>query len=139
LRLIFLTVNEDPDIAAEAIRLGASGYLLKSSASGELFTAIEQALAGKIYITPLITKRVPLDVFLRKATKPGVEKLTVRQREVLQLLAEGRLMKEIADLLNVSPRTVVFHKYTIMKQLGVKTSAELVQYALEHGMLKKHS
>jgi DNA-binding NarL/FixJ family response regulator len=139
LRLIFLTVNEDPDIAAEAIRLGASGYLLKSSASGELFTAIEQALAGKIYITPLITKRVPLDVFLRKATKPGVEKLTVRQREVLQLLAEGRLMKEIADLLNVSPRTVVFHKYTIMKQLGVKTSAELVQYALEPGMLKKHS
>jgi DNA-binding NarL/FixJ family response regulator len=139
LRLIFLTVNEDPDIAAEAIRLGASGYLLKSSASVELFTAIDQALAGKIYITPLITKRVPLDVFLRKATKPGVEKLTVRQREVLQLLAEGRLMKEIADLLNVSPRTVVFHKYTIMKQLGVKTSAELVQYALEHGMLKKHS
>jgi DNA-binding NarL/FixJ family response regulator len=139
LRLIFLTVNEDPDIAAEAIRLGASGYLLKSSASGELFTAIEQALAGKIYITPLIIKGVPLDVFLRKATKPGVEKLTVRQREVLQLLAEGRLMKEIADLLNVSPRTVVFHKYTIMKHLGVKTSAELVQYALEHGMLKKHS
>jgi DNA-binding NarL/FixJ family response regulator len=139
LRLIFLTVNEDPDIAAEAIRLGASGYLLKSSASVELFTAIDQALAGKIYITPLITKRVPLDVFLRKATKPGVEKLTVRQREVLQLLAEGRLMKEIADLLNVSPRTVVFHKYTIMKQLGVKTSAELVQYALEHGMFKKHS
>jgi DNA-binding NarL/FixJ family response regulator len=139
LRLIFLTVNEDPDNAAEAIRLGASGYLLKSSASGELFTAIAQALAGKIYITPLITKHVPLDAFLRKATKPGVEKLTVRQREVLQLLAEGRLMKEIADLLNVSPRTVVFHKYTIMKQLGVKTSAELVQYALEHGMLKKHS
>jgi DNA-binding NarL/FixJ family response regulator len=138
LRLIFLTVNEDPDIAAEAIGLGASGYLLKSSASGELFTAIEQALAGKIYVTPLITKRVPLDVFLRKATKPGVEKLTVRQREVLQLLAEGLLMKEIADLLHVSTRTVVFHKYTIMKHLDLKTSAELVQYALEHGMLKKH-
>jgi DNA-binding NarL/FixJ family response regulator len=139
LRWIFLTVNEDPDIAAEAIGLGASGYLLKSSASGELFTAIEQALAGKIYVTPLITKRVPLDVFLRKATKPGVEKLTVRQREVLQLLAEGLLMKEIADLLHVSARTVVFHKYTIMKHLGVKTSAELVRYALEHRMLKKHS
>ena len=138
LRLIFLTVNEDPDIAAEAIGLGASGYLLKSSASGELFTAIEQALAGKVYVTPLITKRVPLEAFLRKATKPGVEKLTVRQREVLQLLAEGRLMKEIADLLHVTVRTVVFHKYTIMKHLAVKTSAELVQYALEHGMLKKH-
>jgi DNA-binding NarL/FixJ family response regulator len=138
LRLIFLTVNEDPDIAAEAIGLGASGYLLKSSASGELFTAIEQALAGKVYVTPLITKRLPLDAFLRKASKPGAEKLTVRQREVLQLLAEGRLMKEIADLLHVTVRTVVFHKYTIMKHLAVKTSAELVQYALEHGMLKKH-
>jgi DNA-binding NarL/FixJ family response regulator len=137
-RLIFLTVNEDPDIAAEAIGLGASAYLLKSSASGELFTAIEEALAGKIYVTPLITKRVPLDVFLHKGTKPGAKKLTVRQREVLQLLAEGLLMKEIADLLHVSARTVVFHKYAIMKHLGVKTSAELVQYALEHGMLKKH-
>src|SRR6201997_618175 len=96
IRLVFLTVNEDPDIAAEAISLGASGYLLKSSASAELFTAIEQALAGKTYITPLVTKGVPLGVFLRQAVKPGVEKLTARQREVLQLLAEGRAMKEVA-------------------------------------------
>jgi len=139
MRFVFLTVNEDPDIAAEAIGLGASGYLLKNSASGELFTAIEHALAGKIYIMPLVTKGVHLDVFLRKATKPAVEKLSVRQREVLQLLAEGLLMKEIAELLHVSERTVAFHKYTIMDQLGVKTSAELVQYALEHGMLKKHT
>ena len=138
-RFVFLTVNEDPDIAAEAIRLGASGYLLKSSASVELFTAIEQALAGKTYITPLVTKGVPLGVFLSQATKPGVEKLTARQREVLQLLAEGRAMKEVADLLQVTVRTVAFHKYTIMEHLGVKTSAELVQYALEHGMLKKHT
>ena len=137
IRLVFLTVNEDPDIAAEAIRLGASGYLLKSSASAELFTAIEQALAGKTYITPLVTKGLPLGVFLGQAVKPGVEKLTERQREVLQLLAEGRAMKEIADLLHVSARTVAFHKYTIMEHLGLKTSAELVQYALEHGMLKK--
>lgn len=138
-KFVFLTVNEDPNIAAEAIGLGASGYLLKTSPLGELFIAIEQALAGKIYVTPLLTKGLPLAVFLRKATKPGVEKLTVRQREVLQLLAEGFLMKEIAGTLHVSVPTVVFHKYTIMKQLGVKTSAELVQYALEHGMLKKHS
>ena len=136
-RLVFLTVNEDPDIAAEAISLGASGYLLKNSASGELFTAIERALAGKTYITPLVNKSVPLGVFLRRTAKPGAEKLTVRQREVLQLLAEGHPMKEVADLLQVSPRTVAFHKYTIMERLGVKTSAELVQYALEHGMLKK--
>jgi DNA-binding NarL/FixJ family response regulator len=139
IRFIFLTVNEDPDIAAEAIRLGASGYLLKSSASAELFTAIEQALADKTYITPLVTKGVPLGVFLCQAMKPGVEKLTERQREVLQLLAEGRAMKEVADLLHVSARTVAFHKYTIMEHLGLKTSAELVQYALEHGMLKKRS
>jgi DNA-binding NarL/FixJ family response regulator len=139
LKFVFLTVNEDPDIAAQAINLGASGYLLKSSAAGELFTAIERALAGKIYITPLLTKGVPLAVFLSQATKPDVEKLTVRQREVLQLLAEGRAMKEIADLLGVTARTVAFHKYTIMEQLGAKTTAELVQYALEHGMLKKRT
>jgi DNA-binding NarL/FixJ family response regulator len=135
-RIVFLTVNEDPDIASKAISLGASGYLLKNSASGELFTAIERAFAGKTYVTPLVTKGVPLGVFLRRATKPGAEKLTVRQREVLQLLAEGRAMKEVADLLQVSARTVAFHKYKIMEQLGVKTSSELVQYALEHGMLK---
>ena len=75
-RLVFLTVNEDPDIAAEAIGLGASGYLLKNSASRELFTAIERALAGKTYVTPLVTKGVPLGVFLRRATKPVTEKLT---------------------------------------------------------------
>jgi DNA-binding NarL/FixJ family response regulator len=136
-RLVFLTASEDPDIAAEAISLGASGYLLKSSASAELFTAIEQALAGKTYITPLVTKGVPLGVFLRQAAKPGVEQLTARQREVLQLLAEGRVMKEVADLLHVTARTVAFHKYTIMEQLGLKTSAELLQYALEHGAFKK--
>jgi len=139
IRLVFLTVNEDPDIAAEAIRLGASGYLLKSSASAELFTAIEQALAGKTYVTPLVTKGVPLGVFLCQAVKPGVEKLTARQREVLQLLAEGRAMKEIADLLHVTARTVAFHKYTILQNLDLKTSAELVQYALERGMLKKRT
>jgi DNA-binding NarL/FixJ family response regulator len=136
-RLIFLTVNEDPDIAAEAISLGASGYVLKSSESAELFTAIEQALAGKTYITPLVTKGVPIAVFLRQAVKPGVEKLTARQREVLQLLAEGRAMKEIADLLHVTTRTMAFHKYSIMEHLDLKTSAELVQYALEHGLLNK--
>ncbi len=136
-RLVFLTVNEDPDIAAEAIRLGASGYLLKNSASGELFIAIERALAGKTYVTPLVTKGVPLAVFLRRATKPAAEKLTARQREVLQLLAEGRAMKEVADILQVSARTVAFHKYSIMEHLGVKTSAELIQYALEHGLLTK--
>jgi DNA-binding NarL/FixJ family response regulator len=131
-RIIFLTVNEDPDVAAEAIRRGASAFLLKSSASAELILAIEMALAGKTYITPLITKGRPLGVFLSEAGKPAADKLTARQREVLQLLAEGRSMKEAADILKLTPRTVAFHKYTMMETLGFKTGAELVQYAVEH-------
>jgi DNA-binding NarL/FixJ family response regulator len=134
-RFIFLTVNEDPDIAAETIRLGASAFLLKSSASAELTLAIESALAGLTYITPLITRGKPLGVFLGEAAKPAADKLTARQREVLQLLAEGKLMKEAADILNVTPRTIAFHKYSIMSRLGLKTSAELVQYAVEHRLL----
>jgi|ERR1035438_8046932 DNA-binding NarL/FixJ family response regulator len=131
-KIIFLTVNQDPDVAAEAIRQGASAFLLKSSASGELITAIELALAGKTYITPLITKGRPLGVFLNESGKPAADKLTVRQREVLQLLAEGRSMKESGDILHLTPRTVAFHKYNMMETLGLKTGAELVQYAVEH-------
>jgi len=129
-------VNEDPDIAAEAIGMGASAYLLKSSASAELILAIECALAGRIYITPLITKDEPLNVFLHNVAKPGSEKLTARQREVLQLLAEGKAMKEVANILNITPRTIAFHKYTIMTRLGLSNSAELVQYAVEHRLVK---
>jgi DNA-binding NarL/FixJ family response regulator len=134
-KFIFLTVNEDPDLAAEAIGLGASAFLLKSSASAELILAIESALAGRTYITPLITRGKPLDVFLREAAKPGSEKLSARQREVLQLLAEGKAMKEAAKILNVTPRTIAFHKYSIMAQLGLKTGAELVQYAVKHRLV----
>ena len=124
-KFVFLTVNEDIDIAARALRLGASGYLLKSCAAGELFTAVEHAREGKTYITPLLTKGRPLGVFLRCAPRPGVEKLTARQREVLQLLAEGRPMKEIADVVHVTARTVAFHKYTIMEHLGLKTNTRI--------------
>jgi DNA-binding NarL/FixJ family response regulator len=131
-RIIFLTVNQDPDIAAEAIRLGASGFLLKSSASTELTSAITLALSGKTYITPLITKGKPLGVFLNEVARPAAEKLTARQREVLQLLAEGKQMKEAAAMLKLTPRTIAFHKYEIMEQLGLKTGAELVQYAVKH-------
>lgn len=134
-KLIFLTVHEDPDLAAEALRLGASAYLLKSCASSELFTAIRMALCGQPYVTPLLTQGTPLGVFLRQAGKPGAEKLTNRQREVLQLLVEGRSMKEAAALLSLTPRTVAFHKYSIMEVLGVKTSAELVRYAVEHRLV----
>jgi DNA-binding NarL/FixJ family response regulator len=134
-KFIFLTVNEDADLAAAAIKLGASGYLLKNSASAELTLAIESAMSGRTYVTPLITGGRPLDVFLAEAAKPGAEKLTVRQREVLQLLAEGKLMKEVADILQISPRTIAFHKYAIMEHLGIKTSAELVQYAVKHDLV----
>lgn len=134
-KFVFLTVNEDADLAAEAIGLGASAYLLKSSASAELTLAIECALSGRTYVTPLMTRGTPLGVFLDAAAKPAAEKLTVRQREVLQLLAEGRMMKEAADILNLAPRTIAFHKYAIMEHLGIKTSAELVQYAVKHRLV----
>jgi DNA-binding NarL/FixJ family response regulator len=132
---VFLTVNADPDVAAEAIRLGASAYLLKSSAASELFTAIQEAMSGRQYVTALITKGAPLTSFLGRTHQPEGNKLTCRQREVLQLLAEGRLMKEVADILGVSTRTVAFHKYAMMQELGVKTSAELVQYAVKQGLV----
>jgi DNA-binding NarL/FixJ family response regulator len=135
-RWVFLTVNEDPDLAAETFRLGASGFLLKSSAAVELFTAIQMAMEGRRYVTPLLTKGEPLGVFLDRAPSPRGDKLTARQREVLQLIAEGKLMKEVADLLGVSARTVAFHKYAIMEQLGIKSSAELVQYAVRHGLVR---
>jgi DNA-binding NarL/FixJ family response regulator len=138
-KFVFLTVNEDPDLAAEAIGLGASAFLLKGSASRELILAIESALSGRTYITPLITKGKPLGVFLSEAAKPLHQKLSPRQREVLQLLAEGKLMKEAADILNLTPRTIAFHKYAIMEQLGLKTSAELVQYAVAHSLVTPRS
>ena len=132
---VFLTVNADPDMAAEAIRMGASAYLLKSSAASELFAAIQKAMAGTQYITPLITKGATLNSFLSRTTQTPRDNLTARQREVLQLLAEGRLMKEVADILGLSARTVAFHKYAMMQELGLKTSAELVQYAVKKGLV----
>jgi len=134
-RWVFLTVSEDPDLAREVFRLGASAFLLKSSAGSELFTAIQRAMAGQRYITPLITKEVPEGVFLEQPAPAHPDKLTDREREVLQLLAEGRTMKEAAAILKVTPRTVAFHKYEVMKRLGVKTGAELVQHAVKLGLV----
>jgi DNA-binding NarL/FixJ family response regulator len=132
---VFLTVNEDPDLAREVFRLGASAFLLKSSAGSELFTAIEKAMAGRRYITPRITNGMPEGIFLNQPAPAHPDKLTDREREVLQLLAEGRTMKEVASALEVTARTVAFHKYEMMKRLGVKTGAELVQYAVKHGLV----
>ncbi len=131
-KLIYLTMNPEPDLAREALRLGASGYVLKSSAASELKQAIQEALKGRSYITPLITQDV-VGLLLEQRDRP--HELTARQREVLQLLAEGRSMKEVASILDVTPRTVAFHKYRMMEQLHLKTSAELVQYAVKHGIV----
>jgi DNA-binding NarL/FixJ family response regulator len=129
-KLVFLTMNEDPDLAAEAFRAGASGYLLKSSAASELMTAIREVTQGHSYITPLVAEG--LVESLQHGADRKRDGLTPRQREVLQLLAEGRSMKETATLLNLTPRTVAFHKYQMMEQLKVKSSAELIQYAVKH-------
>ena len=131
-KLIYLTMNPDPDLAGEALRLGASGYVLKSSAFQELKQAIHEALLGRSYITPLITRDVVGSLIQRQARR---YELTMRQREVLQLLAEGRSMKEVGAVLDLTPRTVAFHKYRMMQQLGLKTSAELVQFAVKQGVV----
>ena len=130
-KLVFVTMNEDPDLAAEAFRVGASGYLLKRSAASELTTAIREVMQGRSYVTPLITGDLVASLMQTNSQKPGHE-LTPRQREVLQLLAEGRSMKEVASVLNLTPRTVAFHKYRMMEQLKVKSTAELIQYAVRH-------
>jgi DNA-binding NarL/FixJ family response regulator len=130
-KLVFLTMNEDSDLAAEAFRAGASAYLLKRSATSELPLAIREVMQGRSYVTPLVTEGLVESLLQPEARKPARE-LTPRQREVLQLLAEGRSMKEVASVLNLTPRTVAFHKYRMMDELKVKSTAELVQYAVKH-------
>jgi DNA-binding NarL/FixJ family response regulator len=131
IKLIFVTMNEDPDLAAEAFRSGASGYVLKRSAATELTTAIREVMLGRSYITPLVaTGLVGSLMHTDNPNSTGV--LTGRQREVLQLLAEGHSMKQVAGVLNLTPRTVAFHKYRMMEQLKVKSTAELIQYAVKH-------
>lgn len=134
-KLVFLTVNEESDMVAEAFRIGADGYLLKSSAASELFEAIDTVLNSKNYVSPKLAQD-KVDLFIRN---PGIQKvhgnLSLRQREVLQLLAEGHTMKKVAAILNITPRTVAFHKYQIMETLEVDTNSELIQYAVKHGIV----
>jgi DNA-binding NarL/FixJ family response regulator len=132
-RIVFVTMNTDLGIAAEAFRSGASAYLLKTSAAAELLIAVREVLKGKRYVSPLVTKDVEGFFLEARVSHMGQEKLTNRQREVLQLLAEGRSMKEVAYILKLTPRTVAFHKYKIMELLRLRTNADLVQYAIrEH-------
>ena len=134
-KLIFLTMNEDPDLAVEAMHRGASGYLLKSSAASELIRAIQMALRAKSYVTPQIARGMQKAFINNPGPRTRAKTLTPRQREVVQLLAEGKSMKEVADLLNVTPRTVAFHKYRIMEELSLKTTAELIQFAIKSRIL----
>jgi DNA-binding NarL/FixJ family response regulator len=135
LKIIFLTQHRDPQYAAEAFRRKASGYLLKESAASELKIAIHQALKGRWYVSPAIAKGMLDEVLDPHPEDMKARELSGREREVLQLLAEGKSMKEVAGVLGISPRTVEFHKYRIMELLGVKTNAELVQYAIKYGLI----
>lgn len=134
-KIIYVTMNDDGDLATEALRAGASGYLLKSSAGSELLNALREVLRGATYITPLIKQAIE-EAFVRNPdTSTAARKLTARQIEVLQLLAEGRGMKEVAEILKLTPRTVAFHKYRMMETLGVHSNAELIRFAVAHHMV----
>jgi DNA-binding NarL/FixJ family response regulator len=134
-KLMFLTMNTDPVLAAEAFRIGASAYLLKTDAASELIVAIRRVLNGMSYLSPAIAKET-VDLLLRdtESIDEGA-RLTERQREVLQLLTEGKSMKEVADTLNLTANTVAFHKYRIMKTLNAENDAELVQYAIRNHII----
>lgn len=134
-KLIFVTMHADATYVTGAFRAGASGYVLKRCASMELVSAIQEVLQGRTYITPLVRKDILGDMPgspLRPGEASG--ELTERQREVVQLVAEGHPVKEIAEILHVSPKTVAFHKSNVMRRLGLRSTAELTKYALEHGL-----
>jgi DNA-binding NarL/FixJ family response regulator len=130
-KIIFLTMHADAQLAEEAFRAGASGYILKTCGVAEIVTAIRQVAQGRVYVTPLIAGSF-ISTLMDEGRPPegGRKALTVRQREVLQLLAEGKTMKEVASVLGISTRTAESHKYEIMRQLGIDTTAQLVQYAV---------
>jgi DNA-binding NarL/FixJ family response regulator len=135
-KVIFLTMHNDALYAKEALDKGASGFVLKHSAPAELILAVQEALRGNTYISPAISQDL-LDIY--KGNKKGrdgvLNTLTLRQREVLQLLAEGKSAKEVAAAMNITPRTAEFHKYNIMKQLGIKSNAEIIHFAIKHGIV----
>jgi DNA-binding NarL/FixJ family response regulator len=135
IRIIILTMNEDPDVAAQAFRAGVSGYVVKRSAASELLTAIHEAMNHRSYVTPIVTGGL-LNSLLRDTVGHDLpQSLTARQRGVIQLVAEGHSMKQIAEILKIAPRTVAFHKYRIMSQLNIKSTAELVRFAIKHHII----
>ena len=137
-KVIFLTMHPDVTYAVSALEAGALGYVMKHSAPSELITAVRRALKGKTYVTPLLKGEIMLS-----PNKGSIERreesshLTKRQREVLQLLAEGYLAKEVASILSISTRTVEYHKYQMMRDVGIKTVADLIRYAIKHNIVSK--
>ena len=134
-KIIFLTMHTETNYARRALAEGASGYVLKHSASSELLFAIQQALAGRTFVTPTIAANIKHTRAAKEASLNALEELTVRQREVLQLLAEGHSASEISSILNLSRRTIEYHKYHLMEILGLHKSAELIQFAIQHGLV----
>jgi DNA-binding NarL/FixJ family response regulator len=134
-KLIFLTMATEPDLAAEAFRRGASGYVLKQCSADELVIAVRRILCGESYLSPLITKDTVAFLLRSGAEFEQEKRMSSRQSEILQLLAEGKSMKEVAYILQIKPGTVAFHKYRIMKTFGFKTDAALIEYAVRHHMI----
>lgn len=136
IKIIVLTMNEDPEIAAETMDRWASGYLLKKSAGSELLKAVREVLHGGKYVTPALQEAIA-EIVARDARSEPTRTLTPRQREVLQLLAEGHTMKEAAAILNVATRTVAFHKYRIMQDFGLENNSELLRFAMKQKLVNQ--
>jgi DNA-binding NarL/FixJ family response regulator len=136
IKIVVLTMNEDPEIAAETLNKWASGYLLKKSAGSELLKAVRDVLQGGKYVTPAL-KQAVADLAARDSRPETGRALTPRQREVLQLLAEGHTMKEAAAILNVATRTVAFHKYRIMQDFGLENNSELLRFAMKQKLVNQ--
>lgn len=133
-KVILLAMNDDPDVASKALCQWSSGYLLKKSAGAELKRAIGEVLRGHSYVTPSIAQKL-IDEFIRAPHQNRLKELTSRQRQVLQLLAEGHSMKEAAEILNIAVRTIAFHKYRIMEDFGLKTNSDLVRFAMREHLI----
>jgi DNA-binding NarL/FixJ family response regulator len=133
-KVMVVTMNDEPEHVLDALRAGASGYVMKWCGVSELVTAIRGVLNGQSYMTPSLSDRAASAITSRKSRSNG-KSLTSRQRQVLQLVAQGRTAKEIANALSLSVKTAVFHKMSIMDKLGLRTTADLTRYALEHGIL----
>lgn len=134
-KLVVLTMDQDPDLAACAFRMGVCGYLLKNSAGAELKRCLAEVCAGRRYLTQAIARGCISDLLLLSENPASPQALSEREREVVQLLAEGRPMKQVADILAISPRTVQFHKYRVMERFHLHSSAEVVQFAIHNKLI----